>query len=769
MRIAIIILVFLSSILGAMEPEPKKLHSTKHVNVVLIFEEGGKKSKLTNAFDKKYKPDAVILTLFNAIDENQILLISSPILKIIFESFTKADEKDFIYNLKKNNWVKKSEYLREFIEYITLNYTIRVNPTNDFILLIPNKILSKGETFSSLGFDEKNLSEFDRSENLLAESVINIENFKKFFNPEYIIKNYLKYIFYLGGHGDSKVIGFKKTSFAQMDLEQYKLLLNFINPYTDFFYIISCYAGGSNISELSQKQIDTTKEYFALEQLQFIFAMGATSDNPAMGGSIDFRAYFDELTTYFKTKNLKYLKNALQIPFKIHKLFNIPSIRFPGNNSFFRVIELDKDIKAITLTQLKAHELAAKKIEQKLLPYSITANIALLLYPGFITIPISLNIKSPEARIISMINGNALHIFTKIETNLTFENVLQLFTQPETSLTKSFFIKELYCSDAQLENVFLGTYPGERYPNLEKIFIYKVKEGENKYKDLKGKYIQKIMSKNIGTSEPWKDQHTYEPMEDTAVTSIIRLARNSMPEEEALMQATGGQQTQSLLFKNLQKLLLLSKSTLLPFFPEKRTITISDIKQQAQKREPLELSNIQLISFSPALISLPIKISYNLLSPEQKESVSITSLIEGKAIHIFNDLSIDTSLPKFVKSLKGFQKIFFIKKLYCASGIFENVLIQTQMLNPTIIFKIISLKSPVEKVYNNYYLTTLRDIKYETWERLKPISKEEALSAMAKRLADAMPIAENLAKATGGQQTKELVQKAVQEILKSLL
>ena len=120
MKRIIILLAFLSSILGAMEPAPKKIVATEHVNVVLLFEEGGDNSYLNRAYNKKYEPDSIIMAFFAALEQNQLLIISSPILKTIYQSFYKADETALIYNYKLNNFVKKAEYLRKVIDTLTL-------------------------------------------------------------------------------------------------------------------------------------------------------------------------------------------------------------------------------------------------------------------------------------------------------------------------------------------------------------------------------------------------------------------------------------------------------------------------------------------------------------------------------------------------------------------------------------------------------------------------------------------------------------------------
>lgn len=757
----IIFFIFITNIycnLFSMELEPKKVSYPQLVDFVLIFEGGGNKSYLSRAFDKEYTPDAIMISFFDALEQNQLLIVSSPILKIIFSSFTQTDEQALIFNHKLNQFVRKAEYLRNIINTITLNYSIRLNSAHDYAVLVPNKLLSKGETFTSLGFNEKNLKPFEHSDQLPTETLINIENFKTCFS----FNTNKKYIFYITGHGTSRIVAEYTTSyFAQLNLEQFKSLLTFINPVTDLLFMGTCYAGGSNIADLQRKQIAETKEYFALENLQFILIMGATTDHTTYGNYTDFVTFFNELHNYFKTKRLIHLKRALEIDFKIDKLWNIPSIRFPGSNSFFRAIELDKDIEILTVTSLKAFELIAKKKGHAPLPYKISANIATLLYPALIATPLNFIIKEPlQARIISMINGNALHILTAMDVNVSFEQMITIFTQPETSLEKAFFIKNLYSADAHLENVFFHMV------NEKKTVFFKVIGGTNEYKEWSGKYVKKTFLKNKPENIVLNEHQ--------ALKEIASLVRTSAPTATALSQATGGQQTVAMLFDYMQSILTSVDANKLKEYPEEVEITINDLERyQKNKKGNFELTNIKKILIAPALISLPLKISYPDLSRKEIKDVQILSSIKGDAIIIFDDLTIDLTIDQCIEAFKEetkFEKVIFIRKLHCTSGMFENVLFPVNLNDDTIIiFKIISLHEKLENLHNLYYKDTLNTLGYGDWEKIKSISKEDALQEIEKKLTSVVPNSQAIAKTTRGKQTKEMVEKFIFEILKQKL
>lgn len=64
-----------------------------------------------------------------------------------------------------------------------------------------------------------------------------------------------------------------------MTMPQYREFLNFFNSLNcQFLYVHSCFAGGKNILNLLKKDIDEEQKIFDITSINYIVAMGATTD-----------------------------------------------------------------------------------------------------------------------------------------------------------------------------------------------------------------------------------------------------------------------------------------------------------------------------------------------------------------------------------------------------------------------------------------------------------------------------------------------------------
>jgi hypothetical protein len=405
-------------------------------------------------------------------------------------------------------------------------WNLWVNTTKDFIVLIP-KTLLKDESLASLGFNSANLiSVSDHrtlSRVLPAQTPISISHFQSLFN----LKNSIRKNILVSGDGQSCVAGHPESLIAGMDQRQYTAFLVAINPFTDFALFLSCYAGGSNLEKMHQQQEDITQNAFSLNQLRFPLAIGATTDQMVQGFLPNLDAFFANINAYQETKNLSFLKKAL---FEVYQsatqpIWAIPSVRFPGIHSFFRAIALNKDIKALTVTDNNAYKLNFIRTKKLVRPLEIDAQ-TILVYPALLDLPLRLH---PKSKIISMINGNALHIFDEVITNFDKHSLFDLFQQPVTSLNKVFFIKKLKDQGAVYENV---TFQASQLAKSE--IIFKVTASRT-HPHLIGKYA--VLS----------ETGLYETSQKEALLKIKALVTAAMPSEFSLYQATGGQQTRAML------------------------------------------------------------------------------------------------------------------------------------------------------------------------------------------------------------------------------
>ena len=429
---------------------------------------------------------------------------------------------------------------------------------------------------------------------------LNIENFSKLFTTG---ANIPKKRIFIMGHGlegedrtpqtgrpiqetaQEKILRIsgeklKRAVIAQMTSEEYIEFLKVLKTInTEFLYILSCFAGGINLLKMHNLLIDQTNtildKQFSVSQVPYYIVIGTTTGTEAtyrfvgpdnaetahylsdFFGSLD--KFLENPRPYLKKPLTKtepvLIKDVLQ---NIYKRFpvstNYPLIRFPGTLTFFRPVEVDKQV-IITYVGLQTYILESKQkgLEPNIKISSGTKD--LFIYPANLQ-NVQLTFNGTEMpHLVSKIEGAAQHYIGKIDAqDIDFINLANEFC-PElraergrSKSPKAWFIDQCSCKN------YVGSIFDESKLPLHGLVIYHY---DTNFTDIIFKYAAKyyqISKANYGDKLPltssqefpikWNqiDQPTY-----SAVAYKIYEATQALP--EAMQHATAGNENLDTLAK----------------------------------------------------------------------------------------------------------------------------------------------------------------------------------------------------------------------------
>lgn len=435
------------------------LRVSTQLDLFILFEGGGSRSSEFIDIFRDARAGFLMQNFMHAIKHKQLTIISTPLLRMLIEASVERQPGDPFFKLfldedqqeMANRYNERTSDYKKLISDLKQEWELRLNLTKDFIILLPKQMLG-GKSFSTFGFNEK-LSSFNFDEALPGMVAIAIDNFKSLFNSTIALKLRILNM----GHGASVVVGYPESLIAQMNQKEYIKFLNFLNTFsTEFLYIVSCYAGGSNALLMHQDAVEENKKIFSITNVKYPIALSGILDSPVViKDAFDTQQFFKNLENYLVKPSVPLLKQTLQeIYKKMGSYSDLPVIRFPGSENFFKITNLD-DVKVLTSSLIKAHELSFKQKNKKVLPLEFGNPKALLLYSANIPIPLQINASTNEMRIVSLIPGNAYHMIQELITpNLDFDDALKMFTQSSNTI-KSFLIRKMICKDGVYEFVVL--------------------------------------------------------------------------------------------------------------------------------------------------------------------------------------------------------------------------------------------------------------------------------------------------------------------------
>lgn len=525
-RVTSIVLANFVFFCGAMQQPTEK-----YIDFMLIIKNGSAENEII----KKGLIPSVFLS-FRAGIKQKILMVAHSGLVAMLLSVAK-DTKNYL-----------QPELQGLLNDIKKDWEVKINPEGDWVVLNPK---TAGRPLLDIGFSKKEkglrlpLADLWPQEASLVADLeagkfkpVNIDNFKNLFDETMPIRKRI----FVDAHGHS-AYG-KKPLLAGMSREDYFSFLKFLNPTTDFLYLLTCYGGGLNSIQFHNQEIKNDQEGINALSIKFPIVLGATIEAPTELGRFqpaDYKTFFKLLDDYLKNPDAKRLKDALNILYKeMRSETGIPIIRFPGANDFFRAIDLDTNIQLLTMVGLRSRELYAKTIE-------LNSNQKLLIYPAIISLPIKIN--GSKVKIISMIPGSATHFIDSIVSVESFQKTLIAFSVPDITI-KVFAIKKLICKDATFENVIIGKKE-DRLRVLAKVTHLP------DYQKFVGSYI-KIESdfEKYGASfqTPWTSPFEQPDESDLKIIDAKNAAdqvqiyfRSGTPNTEALQQATAGMQTMDMI------------------------------------------------------------------------------------------------------------------------------------------------------------------------------------------------------------------------------
>ncbi len=426
-----------------------------------------------------------------------------------------------------------------------------------------------------------------------ANSALLATNFDELFiknNKEHSVGK--KHFLVMGHGGTGKGIAglLISTTGGKSPFAQFVKTCEGIN--SELIYFNSCYLGGPNITVLQNELIQQAQKLFQNSSISCIIIVQATTDEISFGPSVKsikkevrfiysadyFKNFFANTNIYFAEKHLKLVdipsKKRFTLADVILPLYktnpsivNLPSVRLPGSNSFFRPIIVDK-IKVITF--LDVRRLLTQEIFQTRFGIggSVSSNKDIfigagikyvLVYPA--VIPATISLASEQSVVfISKIPGTSCHIID----SMTFERPIEfstinneignLFLKPISEYEKEIGIegsKEKIIAEGYGESLkawFIKTityYQNEKTHKLEDVII--VKYASPKLKATPGYYGELLYKKNgnyytcygdnIKREEPLAQQEYWKRAAD--------ILNSSLPDDAALHEATGGGQDRS--------------------------------------------------------------------------------------------------------------------------------------------------------------------------------------------------------------------------------
>ena len=525
-------------------------NTVEHINLILLFEEGGPNSYIYEFAVGKKSRDAIVNMFCNGIIVNQPMIISINILLSCMHA-TSNRNPDLQFETDRINLV---------IKLLQVGWKLFTSPESpNYCVLLPQKGNFRKKSLLDWGFNPEILKEIVISSDYKLLNIINnnqlissdistlftfnpssIDLLNQLFDPFSTIRRR----FLLVGHGTTEAIQGNPSVVAQMDDATYRKFLYYLNYLnTDFLLVMSCFSGGYNLEKFHKELSDETKKVFSLLSLNYILGIGATSDTETRitNDPNNLEQFFKKIDSYFNKPNIPDLKDALNII----SINSIASIRFPGSNSFFRAIELDKNIKSITTTGLKIHAMNFMKHGKIPAPLVYNNIKELLVYAGYVNLPLLFQNPSDLMNITSMINGFALHIFKEIHYEGNIHNFFLSLFAPETSISKVFFIKKLIGNDGVFENILFVN---------QDTFICKIIDftSKDQIKSLQNQYVLGNLQ-FIKTNDVKELKLIHDPK--IALDFMWNYINTSLPSELSLYEATGGQETREMLINTLKHLL----------------------------------------------------------------------------------------------------------------------------------------------------------------------------------------------------------------------
>lgn len=384
------------------------------------------------------------------------------------------------------------------------------------------------------------------------------------------------------------------------------------------------------------------------------------------------------------------------------------------------------------------------RVGKNIEPLKIDASTALLLYPAYISTPLKL---TKTGHIVSMIGGDALHVINEIQApDDTLVELLRAFRQPSTALHKNFFIKRLICKDGIYENVAFEASRG-----LWSRIVFKVIQSTSLLPHFEEHEVQVT---EYPSGNTFDDDALTILDEGKAENLRMQLVREAMPSTQALYNATGGQQDLAMLEQSVhEKLPSMPTSTI--SFQDNKNITMKEIKKYALEQKPLIIASKEDFRLYAAYIPVPVQL--------KGWNAKIVSKINGKAIHIFDDINATDDLREVMSQFQQLvpeNKVIFIRKLKTIDDELENVVFEAnkKAQDATIIVK------------NNgkYYKLVANPWINPSWRERKEISDEEAISIIAALVQESLPDEKALYQATAGQQTREMLMEEVSKAIPAI-
>jgi len=290
-----------------------------------------------------------------------------------------------------------------------------------------------------------------------------------------------------------KEVDIKNARICNLSIEEFRKLISFFNEKirVNFFYYVSCYAGGYNrILPYITNIINSRGNITSNNKPKFTIATNSTTDavvpiffnlskqcvkkpNQIEKGYFDYLTFFDQLyqlssgikSTIFNDEELKKILAPISFmaksPTDATPLESLPQVMSP-ETEIFRVVPLENDIEIISNVSLNKNILEKKPINSE-------NKRAILIYPQ--DVPIEINIKCKTFDnfpiIISMTPGIGLTKFESLNMNTSLTNLIKSLTYGKSVFEKYFYIKKL-----NIINELRGLSDIGRKINLYNVLFY---------------------------------------------------------------------------------------------------------------------------------------------------------------------------------------------------------------------------------------------------------------------------------------------------------
>lgn len=508
------------------------------IDLMILIENGSSEFEIL----KDGRMPSIFSSLIAGIEQNLLMIVHSGLLGMLTSE-------------AKNKQNRHQHKLESLLNNIKNNWETKINLEGDWVVLNPKNYEFR-KTLIELGFT-KDLVDFWIQEASLVSNLesgkfkpINVYTFKKLFNENTFIRKRI----FVDAHGISAYTK-RQPLLAGMTRDQYFDFLHYLNPTTDFLYLLTCYGGGLNSIQFHNQEIRNSEERFNALSIKFPLVLGASIEavtEMSKYAPADYKLFFKLINEYIKKPNSQNLKDALNVLYKkMNPETGIPLIKFPGSREFFRAVDLDKTIRLFTMVEMRSHELVLKdkKVVGQITPLELLDNQKLLVYPAILLIPIK--IFGIDTAILSMIPGNATHFFDSFSSNQSFRKTLNIFSSEDVAI-KVWSFKKMICNDAIFENVIL-IKRGEKFKLVAKVNSLKpdYKQFVNSYFKIESDFS---VYKDPLSMEAW--QTPFESPEESGLKSIdsqgaFDIAKTwfnlAMPNPESLRQATAGMQPLSMI------------------------------------------------------------------------------------------------------------------------------------------------------------------------------------------------------------------------------